>query len=172
MYIRKLTPDDMKIFREIRIKGLLTDPYAFSSSPEDDSTRDPEVLKERLNSMSVNNFILGCFINEKDPSEELVGVVGFVRESHIKRNHIGFIWGMYVDTAHRGKKYGDELFKKCIEEASNCEGIEIIELGVAELNIQAISLYKKYGFVEYGKEIDAIKYDGKYYNEFLMYKRI
>ena len=165
--IRKLDIEDLEAFRTIRIKGLNSDPYAFSSSPEDDATRDPEVLKARFGSHSVNNFIMGCFVEDV-----LVGVVGFVRESHAKRLHIGWIWGMYVDTDHRGKKYGDMLFSQCLEEAGSCEGLEIIELGVAESNSPAISLYKKHGFIEYGKEVDAIKYNGKYYDEYLMYKRI
>ena len=165
--IRKLNINDIDAFRSIRIKGLKSDPYAFSSSPEDDATRDPEVLKERFGSHSINNFIMGYFIDEK-----LIGVVGFVRESHIKRIHIGWIWGMYVDTDHRSKKFGDKLFAECIKEAEKCDGLEIIELGVAESNDSALSLYKKYGFVEYGKEIHAIKYDGKYYDEYLMYKKI
>ncbi len=165
--IRKLTVNDMNEFRKIRIKGLNSDPYAFSSSPEDDATRDPEVLKDRFGSMSDDNFIMGCFVDDS-----LCGVAGFVRESHVKRKHIGWIWGMYVDTDYRGQKYGDNLFAELIKEATKCKGLEIIELGVAESNLPAVSLYKKYGFLEYGKEIDAIKYDGKYYDEYLMYKRI
>ncbi|CAN5575345.1 GNAT family N-acetyltransferase [soil metagenome] len=167
MEIRKLTMDDAEAFRDIRIRGLNSDPYAFSSSPEDDSTRDIDVLRERFGNFSNSNFILGCFEGDK-----IIGVVGFARESYLKRNHIGFIWGMYVDMSFRGKKFGSELFRKCIEEASKCDGLEIIELGVAESNISAVSLYKNNGFVEYGKEIDAIKYNGKYYDEYLMYKRV
>jgi RimJ/RimL family protein N-acetyltransferase len=41
-------------------------------------------------------------------------------------------------------------------------------LSVVRDNVQALRLYKRLGFSEYGLEKNALKQDGRYYDEVLM----
>ena len=58
--------------------------------------------------------------------------------------------GISVDSACWGLGIGGELMKACIECAKKA-GYEQLELEVAGDNDKAISLYRKYGFTEYGR---------------------
>lgn len=48
--------------------------------------------------------------------------------------------------------------------------VELIELAVVSENEQARRFYASAGFVEYGIERNALKQDGRYYDEILMAK--
>jgi RimJ/RimL family protein N-acetyltransferase len=48
--------------------------------------------------------------------------------------------------------------------------VELIQLAVVSENKQAIRLYARHGFVEYGLEKKALKQDGRYYDEVHMAK--
>ncbi len=61
-----------------------------------------------------------------------------------------------------------ELIKK----AKNCNGVEQIKLTVVSENGTAKKLYKSLGFEVYGVERNALKFNGKYFDEELMVLRI
>jgi ribosomal protein S18 acetylase RimI-like enzyme len=48
--------------------------------------------------------------------------------------------------------------------------LEQLTLAVNSTNIEAINLYKKFRFIEYGIEPNALKIEGKYFAEVLMYR--
>lgn len=48
--------------------------------------------------------------------------------------------------------------------------VELIQLAVVSDNEQARRLYANFGFLEYGIEKNALKQDGRYYDEVLMVK--
>lgn len=50
--------------------------------------------------------------------------------------------------------------------------LKIITLEVFSLNILAQNLYKKFGFMEYGRLSGGIKYKNKFVDDILMYKKI
>lgn len=81
------------------------------------------------------------------------------------------LFAIVVDEAHRGKGVGTQLLKELIELAKNRFSIETLHLEVYEGN-PAINLYKKFGFVEYGKQKHFIKDDGEYLSKVLMQKRL
>jgi hypothetical protein len=47
--------------------------------------------------------------------------------------------------------------------------LTLAKLGVAAINLSAIRCYERCGFITYGTEPRAVYYDGKYYDEYLMY---
>ena len=84
-------------------------------------------------------------------------------------SHVGVL-GMGILPEYRGRGLGKILLAKTINHAKEINKLEKIELVVFESNINAIKLYKEFGFFEEGKRLKARKIDGKYDNELLMGK--
>jgi len=68
----------------------------------------------------------------------------------------------------RNAGVGRRLIETIIEFAG--ERVELIQLAVVSENEQARRLYERLGFREYGLEKNALKQDGRYYDEVLMAK--
>jgi len=74
---------------------------------------------------------------------------------HLKTQHVAGI-GITIDNNYWGLGIGSALFGNCIE-CAKIAGYEQLELGVVADNEKAIALYKKFGFVEYGRNPRACK---------------
>lgn len=84
-------------------------------------------------------------------------------------SHIGVV-GITVRKDYRGKGIGKALLEGVIE---NCRrNYDILTLGVFSINQNAISLYRKVGFVENGKLPYAVKRGDRYYDEIHMYYKL
>jgi ribosomal protein S18 acetylase RimI-like enzyme len=79
--------------------------------------------------------------------------------------------GMGVAALHRGKGLGARLLQACLDHAPR-SGLEKIELTVYTSNVNAIALYRKFGFVEYGLQKDYRRVDGVVYDALLMEKTL
>lgn len=98
----------------------------------------------------------------------LIGICGFIQEKRQKTSHIGTISSMYVTTAFKGQKIGAGLLNATILNAFHIPNLEQITLAVAGQNETAQNLYKKYGFLEYGRLNHYFKYNGNYETQVLM----
>lgn len=84
--------------------------------------------------------------------------------------HVGD-FGLTVAKNYRAQGLGKLLIEKTIEGAKkNIPGIKIISLGVFGDNKVAISLYKKRGFLEYGRLPKGVLRRGKLVDHVYMYK--
>ena len=149
-----LTPADAAEYLRLRQEALKDAPHAFLASPDDDKETSLEVARARLVS-SENSTIIGA----RDGC--LAGVVGVVQEKRPKTAHKAVIWGMYVQSAHRGKGIARQLLQAAIYFAENLKGVDAIHLTVAEPALEALSLYESCGFTIWGTEPDAIRVNGK-----------
>jgi len=163
--IRALDENDIDLFTKIRKDSLQTDPRLFGASPFAEINR--EETKEDLRAKNEENFILGYFDND-----EIVGMLGFVRFKNVKTRHKGFIWGVFVYEAHRGKKIGRMLMQKCIDRVKKLPGMQKILLGVSHVSDSAWALYRNMGFVEYGREKNAMIWEGENIDEILMEREL
>jgi ribosomal protein S18 acetylase RimI-like enzyme len=75
---------------------------------------------------------------------------------------------MYVRPDARRTGVGRRLVEAIIDLAR--QRVELIQLTVVRDNEQARRLYASLGFCEYGVEKNALKQDGRYYDEVLMAK--
>ncbi len=75
---------------------------------------------------------------------------------------------MYVQPGSRKAGVGRRLVETIIDFAR--KRVELIQLAVVSDNEQARRLYASLGFLEYGIERNALKQDGRYYDEVLMAK--
>jgi ribosomal protein S18 acetylase RimI-like enzyme len=155
--IRLLTRCEAAIYREIRLEGLKQNSEAFSSTFERESAMPLSWFEERI----VKGNIFAAFVDGA-----LVGVAGYWPQEGAKVSHKAGLWGMYLRPAARGLGLGERLIEAIASHASG--RVEQLTLSVAEGNEAAYRLYRKMGFSEYGREMKALKQDGRYIDEILM----
>jgi RimJ/RimL family protein N-acetyltransferase len=73
---------------------------------------------------------------------------------------------MFVGAHARGHGIGRQLFQPVIDYAHG--KVKIIQLAVVSTNETAIRLYEKFGFREYGRELNAVKINDQYYHDIWM----
>ncbi len=118
----------------------------------------------------------------KIENKEKVFIMAFVEGKYVgssdvelgilTRKHVG-TFGIVIDHDSRGDGIGKILMDLVMSESKKkLTGLKIIILEVFANNYIAQSLYKKMGFMEYGRLPKASKRKGKYIDEILMYKKI
>ena len=155
--LRRLLPEDAALYREIRLEALRTEPDAFSSTFEVEADRPLDQFAARLR----GSYVVGAF-----RGAELAGVAGFYTQPGPKHGHKGMLWGMYVRPPHRYAGIGRLLAEAVIAHARGL--VEVLQLFVVADNLPARRLYRGLGFVEYGIERHATKYQGRYHDDVLM----
>jgi ribosomal protein S18 acetylase RimI-like enzyme len=159
--IRPITEADVEAYRAIRLRALAEEPESFGASADDYARESLTDVARRLR-LSDDVFVLGAWV------PELVGTVGFVRQSGLKRRHQAMIWGMYVAPEARGQGIGRALMTEALARAAALPGVEQVHLGVVTTNTAARTLYLSLGFTIYGTERHALKLGDRYVDEELM----
>jgi RimJ/RimL family protein N-acetyltransferase len=162
MKIRVINESDAQLYQDLRLSALKINPEAFGSTYEKEVKFTLGTVKERLQP-TIDKFTLGIFDDRK-----LVGIVTFMRETSAKTAHKGNIYGMFILPEKRGQDLGKSLLLELISKAKNCNGLEQLNLTVVSDNEPAKKLYKSIGFEVYGVEKNALKFNGKYFDEDLM----
>jgi RimJ/RimL family protein N-acetyltransferase len=157
MEIRRLTPDDAREYRALRIRALWEFPEAFTSSYEEDEKQPIETWEVRLGGELM--MFWGAF-----ESGALCGMVGLERERRAKNRHKAIVIGMYVSQEYFGAGMGRALIDALLAEARSI-GLEVLVLTVTEGNTVATNFYEAAGFRSFGIEPKAIKVDGRYYGK-------
>jgi ribosomal protein S18 acetylase RimI-like enzyme len=155
--IRRLVPDDLAGYKEIRLEALKTSPTAFGASYEGVSGRPDSYFLEAVNKLA----LFGAFDGARQ-----VGLVAFRRNEGMKDAHRGDLIQMYVRPEARGTGAAMSLVQTVIAHAATM--VEQLHLSVTTDNAPAIRLYEKAGFTIYGTEPRALKVDGRYIDEHLM----
>jgi len=164
--VRTLTEQDAIHFRALRLRGLQETPDAFGATYEEYELELLATIVEQVRPKVSfpERFVLGAFAQ----AEQLVGVVGFMRERRQKGRHKASVWGMYVAPEVRGQGIGKMLMQTLLQRAATIVGLEQIRLGVVTTNVAAHHLYLTLGFHVYGVEPHALKQDEQYLDEELM----
>jgi ribosomal protein S18 acetylase RimI-like enzyme len=163
MNIRILNGTDAQPYQDLRLRALKLNPEAFGSTLEREIKFTLETVVERLKPTDYK-FTLGAFDNRN----LIVGMVTFMRENSPKTDHKGNIFGMFVEPEMREQGLGKSLLLELIKKVKYCNGLEQINLAVVSNNELAKRLYKSIGFQVYGVEKNALKWNGKYFDEELM----
>lgn len=129
--------------------------------------QEKNYLDGRLSKIKNNESVyLLVFIGEK-----LIGDCHITLEEKIS-GHVGD-FGISIAKEFRNEGIGKLLINLIFEEAKkNIKKLKIVKLGAFANNPIAISMYKKIGFVEYGRLPDGILYKGKFIDHVYMYKKI
>lgn len=147
MAVRTLVPDDVELYRDIRLRALAGDPGAFGSTYEREVAFTADEWRSRLN--GIDGRPAAFFIDELEG--RTVGTAGI---AYTEWDPAPMIVGMWVDPAARGQGSGRRLLDATIEWASAREVPEVM-LWVVKDNDAAIALYERYGFVASGK-VDTV----------------
>ncbi len=165
--ISKLTLDEWSKYKELRLEALKYEPYSFASSYDDNLKSSDEKWKEQLKRSHEGNGSVMFFAKD---GEKLIGMLGAFWDDKEKTKHIANIFGVYVNSAYRGKGIGSQLMDAILKYLNDIPQIEKIKLGVVTKQIPALKMYEKYGFVQVGKHEKELKFGGEYYDEYLMEK--
>ncbi|ODP31781.1 GNAT family N-acetyltransferase [Pandoraea sp. ISTKB] len=161
--VRRLVPADALAFQALRLAGLQAHPEAFGSSYAEEKDWPVEHVREWL-TVRPDAGVFGAFENER-----LVGVVGLGRQARPNFAHVGFLWGMYVEAQAMGRGIGRALIDAALALARSQPGLRHITLQVNADNRPAIGLYQSFGFVEIGREPDAMRVGNGYCDDIRMY---
>ena len=155
--IRQLGRSDAAEYRDLRLRGLREVPEAFGSTYEEEVLFSLDTVATRLEPTRSpsGRVVLGAFADGV-----LVGIVGCVQESRVKKRHTAVIFGMYVAPEVRGRGVGRRLLNEAIAEARTWPNVERVTITVVERVGAARALYVSLGFEPFGREIDALRENG------------
>lgn len=124
-------------------------------------------LQDKLEKVSKNQCVYLCgFYNDQLIATSEI-TLGFEAKSHVGN------FGICVDIDFRGLGIGQKIMELVISESiKKMPEIKIIDLEVFGQNKIAQNLYRKLGFIEYGKFPNGLKRKGQFDDAILMYKKI
>lgn len=124
-------------------------------------------MKEYIRDLSENH---GSLFIVAETGNQIVGYLDFENGRVRKTKHAGR-FAVYLRKQNRGNGIGKLLIDNLVEWAAKNPMIEKITLSVFSSNVNAISLYRKSGFLEEGRCPKDMKLkDGTYIDSVLMYK--
>jgi ribosomal protein S18 acetylase RimI-like enzyme len=156
--IRRLGPGDGEIWRLIRLEALAGAPEAFGQT-HDFAASQPTTSFEKA--VSSPNPIVAAIAGDRP-----VGTAGIYVIDGPKSAHRGMLWGIYVTPDLRDQGLARRLIEAVIAVAP--AGIEQLHLRVVADNHVAYRLYRRMGFVAYGIEPRALRWNGRDYDETMM----
>jgi ribosomal protein S18 acetylase RimI-like enzyme len=146
--IRRLTPADAPILRDLRLLALTDSPDAFGSTLEKTIQRSLADWEAMLRSEGNPYFVF-------ESGSPHRGLIGVLRSNESRTAHLVSMW---VAPPLRGRGVSDDLVRHVIAWA-NDSGSHRLELSCTEGNKYAENLYIRHGFVRTG-EAETRERDG------------
>ena len=162
MEIRFLTPEDATAYRDLRLQALREAPTAFASSYEQEAQLPLDHFAARLRP---NGDAASGIWGARCDRTHLIGMLGFSRETRLKRTHVGTLWSLYVSPGFRGQGVAARLLDSAIAHARQLGGLRQLTLSVTAGNVAASALYQSRGFEPFGLEREALCVEGSYFDE-------
>jgi len=163
--IRNLSKQDFSEYYRVRLKALEKYPLAYSSMPKFFKEATQEMHDNLLHDSGSDSsfFVKGYFENKK-----LIGIIGLKPELRESIAHKASLWGYYVDTKFQRKGIGQKLLDSLLNDATNDQKIKFVRLVVCKTCENAISLFHKAGFIDYGVERESISDGRTFYDQVYM----
>ncbi|MCD6079006.1 MAG: acetyltransferase [Ramlibacter sp.] len=156
--IRPLRASDAEAFSALRRELCALHPVQMGISLEEELQRPIESFRSQL-SMPVPNAVFGAFVDG-----ELAATAAVSRSSaFLAAAHKMTMWAVFTSTRHRRRGLSRRLVEHAVAHAF-ANGIHRVNLTVYLPNDPALALYRSLGFVECGREPDAVQLGGRYYH--------
>jgi ribosomal protein S18 acetylase RimI-like enzyme len=150
--VRRLKPEDLSAYRAVREAALTDSPMAFTSSAEEDrALPNSSFLHQIVPPDGRPDLVMGAF----DRHGELVGVAGLRTAPQRQAAHKGTLFGMAVLASASGRGVGRMLVEAVLAQA-RAAGLRQVVLTYSESNAAAEALYRRCGFVQFGREPRAV----------------
>jgi GNAT superfamily N-acetyltransferase len=140
--LRADDPLDVDLYREIRLRSLVTDPGAFASTHEKEVAFTAEDWRRRLQGDAEHP--VGTFVDVED-GDTHGPALGTVAIRLTESDPHPMLIAMWVDPAARGRGVGRRLVEAALGWADDQQASEVM-LWVVTTNQSAISLYRRCGF--------------------------
>jgi ribosomal protein S18 acetylase RimI-like enzyme len=143
--LRLLTPDDWRLWRELRLEALREAPYAFGSKLADwEGEGDTEARwRARLSAVALN---MVATLDAKG--------VGMVSATIPDGAHTSELLSMWVEPAARRQGVADALVTGALQWIS-MQGAHWVKLAVFRDNRPAVDFYRRQGFVSSNEDDDS-----------------
>lgn len=161
LLIRRLSIDDVEVFRRIRLEALSSEPSAFASVHDDWVDLSDEEWRNRL-----SEPVFVAFINE-----EPVGMMSLSRHRARKMAHRATLVSVYVRKSARGIGVAADLLAAVSDHARSI-GILQLELAVNAENAVAMQFYRRHGFIEVGRIPGGVLDGGREIDDIVMVRRL
>ncbi|KXF75930.1 acetyltransferase [Paramesorhizobium deserti] len=155
--IRRLSMDEIDVFRCIRLEALSREPSSFASRYEDWDNLPDDEWRQRL-----NNPVFVAFLNGQP-----VGIMGLSRHHPSKMVHRATLISVYVRKSQRGTGIAENLLKAVADYARSI-GVLQLQLAVSVENPAAMRFYQRQGFIEIGRIPGGFLDDGREIDEIIM----
>jgi GNAT superfamily N-acetyltransferase len=137
--LRRLSESDVEAYRALRLSALATDPLAFGSTLELESSYDRDRWADRVRrgATSANE---AAWIAETGTGE-MVGLIGAFSQGDSFH-----LFGMWVRPDHRGGGIGRRLLERLLDWISTAHPSSPVLLSVNPMQVAAVRLYLAHGF--------------------------
>jgi ribosomal protein S18 acetylase RimI-like enzyme len=165
--IRRLDERDAPVWRELRMRALREDAFAFLATYDEDARVSVEDIARRLENADQATTIFGAF-----EREQILGSVGLARREATKARHRVVLWGMYVVPEARRRGVGEALVRSAIGHLRTLPDVVQVELTVAAPAREARRLYRRIGFAHHGEQPRAMKCGDTFIDEATLILRL
>jgi len=138
--VRKLEEKDWRIFYEIRLRALQTDPSVFGSNHERESKLSEVEWRSQLDDPNSAVFVV---FDEHRP----VGMTGVAVDRDDPSRKTALLWGSWLEPDARGKGISKLFYEARIGWARQQPGVERIIVSHRESNVASKFANQKFGFV-------------------------
>lgn len=148
------------------LAAALMDPAIRITQSRTAAPMSETAAREMIAEWSANKGVdVGFSIETLGESPELVGHTGLFGIDAKDRS--GTV-GIMLLRAHLGRGYGTDALRLLVGYGFRELGLHRIDLDVYGYNVRAIASYRKVGFVEEGRQREAIRHDGQWHDNVLM----
>jgi RimJ/RimL family protein N-acetyltransferase len=159
--IRRLPADRWEDYRDLRLEALRSDPSAFGSSFEEEVTLTEDDWKRRI-----RNVLFA--VSDDAP----IGMVVCLFNDRPKTKHIAEIVGVYVGADHRGEGVGTRMLERALLLIRSKKKVVKVQLAVNPEQRAAVKLYKRAGFVVWGRTKKELKVGRQFFDMLFMEKHL
>lgn len=159
--VKKLSKDDWRGYRDVRLEALKESPDAFGSSYSENIGRSDQYWMNKLSLLDEKkekNFFCAVLDNGN-----FISIGGAYQDNNNEWNIIA----MYAKKEYRGLGAGSLLFSKILDELRG-KKVKKVFLRVNVIKVPAVSLYKKFGFKIIKSASNQLLGDGNFYEEYEM----